>query len=393
MASTRVLRPDDERDRPVKVSIRRGVYAAVAASTMLVLAACGSSASGDSTTSADGGSTEESAAGSDMGSLSGVMAGAGASSQEKAMEGWVAGFTEAAPGVQASYDAVGSSGGREQFLAGGVQFAGSDAALKEDELASVPATCGEPLELPLYISPVAIVFNLPELNDTNLNLDSATIAKMFSGEITSWDDEAIAAQNEGVDLPSLAVIPVNRSDGSGTTENVLEYLAATAPEAWPHEPSDVWPITGGQSGNGTSGVISTIEAAEGAIGYADASRAGDLGTAALKVGEGYVPFSPEGAALALDVSPLTEDATDTRITYELDRTTTEAGAYPLVLISYQLACSTYEDASDAANVKAFLSYVASEDGQARAADPSVAGSAPISEELRTKVLAAIDSIS
>ncbi|PWD52597.1 phosphate ABC transporter substrate-binding protein PstS [Serinibacter arcticus] len=375
------------------MSIRRGVTTAIAASTVLVLAACGGGSSDPETTDGGSESSSTSEGGADLADLSGTLAGAGASSQENAMNGWLAGFQEQAPGVQPSYDAVGSSGGREQFLSGGVQFAGSDSPLKEEEIATAQEMCTEPLELPLYISPIAVVYNLPDVDADNINLDSDTIAKMFAGEITSWDDEAIAAQNEGVELPAVDIIPVNRADGSGTTENFQEYLVATAPDSWPYEASDTWPVSGGQSGNGTSGMISTVESTEGTIGYADASRAGDLGTVALKVGEEYVPFSPEAAATAVDASPLTEDATDLRITYELDRTTTEAGAYPLVLISYSLACQTYENASDAANVKAFLSYVASPEGQDRAAMPDVAGSAPISEDLRTDILAAIDQIS
>jgi len=136
-----------------------------------------------------------------------------------------------------------------------------------------------------------------------------------------------------------------------------------------------------------------VTAAQGAIGYADASRAGDLGTVAVKVGDAYVPYSAEAAAAVVDASPAAEGATDKQLTIELDRATTAAGAYPLVLISYSIACSTYDNAEDAAKVKAFLSYVASEEGQARASDPTVAGSAPISASLRASVEAAIASIS
>ena len=193
-------------------------------------------------------------------------------------------------------------------------------------------------------------------------------------------------------LPSTGIIPVNRSDESGTTENFTEYLEAASEGAWPHEASGDWPLSGGQSGQGTQGVIDTVSGAAGAIGYADASRAGDLGTVALKVGDGYVPFSAEAAAKVVDASPRAEDATDKRLVVELDRTTTEPGAYPLVLISYSVACSVYEDPADAANVKAFLTYVASPDGQERAADAAVAGSAPISDALRTEAQAAIDAI-
>ncbi len=94
----------------------------------------------------------------------------------------------------------------------------------------------------------------------------------------------------------------------------------------------------------------------------------------------------------MDASPRAADATDKRLVVELDRTTTEAGAYPLVLISYSVACSVYETSEDATNVKAFLNYVASTEGQTVASAADVAGSAPISDALRTEVVAAINSI-
>lgn len=351
----------------------------------LTLAACSSGSSAEPGETSGGDASTE---------LSGSLAGAGASSQEKAVAGWIAGFNDTYPDVTVSYDAVGSGGGREQFLAGAVQFAGSDAALKEDELEQAVERCegGEAIEIPLYISPIAVVYNLPELDVDNIQLSAATLGKIFNRDVTTWDDPAIAAENPGVTLPSIGIIPVNRSDESGTTENFTEYLEAASDGAWPHEASGDWPLSGGQSGQGTSGVIDTVSGAEGAIGYADASRAGDLGTVALKVGDEYVPFSAEAAAKVVDASPRADGATDKRLIVELDRTTTEAGAYPLVLISYSIACSTYADESDANNVKAYLSYVASPAGQERAADPGVAGSAPISDDLRGEVQAVIDSI-
>ncbi len=364
----------------------------------LALSACGADATapkpepttGDTNTSSESPAPEETGT-----TAAGSIAGAGASSQEKAMGGWIATLASVAPDLTVTYEAVGSGGGREQFLSGGVQFAGTDSALKAEEKTAAVDRCfgGEALELPLYISPIAVVYNLPDVTAANINMSAKTIAEVFSGKITKWNDPAIAAQNEGVDLPDLAIIPVNRSDESGTTENFTEYLAAASEGAWEHEASGDWPISGTQSGNGTSGLIDTVTGAVGAIGYADASRAGDLGTVALKVGDAYVPFSAEAAAAVVDASPRAADATDKQIVVELDRSTTAAGAYPLVLISYSVACSVYDTETDATNVKAFLNYVASAEGQAVAAQADVAGSAPISDALRAEVTAAIDSIS
>jgi phosphate transport system substrate-binding protein len=364
---------------------KKRLGAASAVGTLaLTLAACGGGNGGDAGDGGDGGA-----------GLSGTLAGAGSSAQEAAMRAWIVGFNETNPEVVVSYDAVGSGGGREQFVSGAVSFAGSDAALDEEELSGAQERCagGEVIELPLYVSPIAVVYNLPDVEAENLQMSAATIANIFNGTITNWNDPAIAAENPDVTLPDLAITPVHRSDESGTTENFAEYLQLASGGAWSHEATGDWPIEGGQSGQGTSGVIGVVEAAEGAIGYADASRAGELGTVALKVGEEYVSVSPEAAAAVIDASPAAEDASETRLTIDIARDTTEANTYPLVLVSYEIACQTYEDANEAELVKAFLTYVASEEGQQRASDPSVAGSAPISEDTRAEVQAVLDTIS
>ncbi len=199
-----------------------------------------------------------------------------------------------------------------------------------------------------------------------------------TGKITTWNAPEIVADNPDATLTDLPITPVNRSDESGTTENFTEYLVATAGEAWPYEASGDWPVSGGQSAQGTSGVVQTVQGGEGTIGYADASKAGSLGTAKIKVGEQWVGYSPEAAAAVVDASPRAEGRSEHDIVVELDRTTTADGAYPLVLISYSLACTSYEDPADAELVKAFLGYVASAEGQEAAA--SAAGAAPISDD-------------
>jgi phosphate transport system substrate-binding protein len=366
---------------------RRAGAIALTGALALSLAACGS----DDPVTADAAAAEDASGTAAGGQLSGELVGAGASSQESAMEAWRAGFQSAHPDVDVSYDPVGSGGGRTQFLEGGTDFAGSDAALDEEELAQASERCvgGEAIEVPLYISPIAVIYNVPGVDE--LNLSPAVIAGIFDRTITSWDAPEIAADNPGVTLPDLAITPVNRSDESGTTENFTEYLVATAGEAWPYEASGDWPVAGGQSAQGTSGVVQTVQGGEGTIGYADASKAGSLGTANIKVGDEWVGYSPEAAAAVVDASPRAEGRAEHDIVVELDRATTEAGAYPLVLVSYSIACTTYEDPATAELVKAFLGYVASTEGQDAAA--TAAGSAPISDTLRTDIEASIEAIS
>lgn len=364
--------------------------AAAVTALALTLAACGSdnAVTDDSASSDDSPSgTPDSAA---VSALSGELSGAGASSQESAMNAWIAGFQTTNPGVSIAYDPIGSGGGRTQFLTGGTQFGGTDSAFKDEEIAQAADRCysGEHAELPLYISPFAVIFNLDGID--SLNMSPATIAGIFNQQITSWDDPAIVAENPDVDLPALAITPVNRSDESGTTENFTDYLAATAGDAWPYEASGDWPVAGGQSAQGTSGVVQTVTDGQGTIGYADASKVGSLGSVAVKVGDAYVPFSPEAAAAVVDASPRADGRPATSLVVELDRTTTAAGAYPLVLISYSMICTGYEDPVEAELVQSFMTYIASPEGQEQAA--TAAGSAPISDQLRTEVQEILDAI-
>jgi phosphate transport system substrate-binding protein len=326
--------------------------------------------------------------------VSGEVAGAGASSQEAAQEAWRAEFENANSGATVSYDPVGSGGGREQFIAGGVGFAGSDAAITEEEgeLKKAIARCepGELIEIPAYVSPIAVAYNLPEVEE--LQLSPETLAKIFNQDITTWNDKAIAADNPGVELPDTRITPVNRSDESGTTENFTEYLSEVVPSVWTHEVSGDWPVKGGEAAQGTSGVVEAVAAGEGAIGYADASQASELGIAKIKVGSEFVAPSPEAAAAILDESP--EDKADApgkyMFPFKLDRKTDAAGTYPIVLVSYLLACTEYGSAEEAAVVKAYLEYVISPEGQEAAA--ANAGSAPLSEALTTKITPAIEAI-
>ncbi len=353
---------------------------AAALTVALALAAC--SASNESGTGSGGGSGGS--------SLTGDLNGAGSSAQEAAMTAWKAGFQSAHPDVTVNYDAVGSSGGREQFIAGGILFAGSDSYLSDDELTSATDTCGGPaIEIPVYVSPIAIIYNLPGVD--NLQLSPETIAQIFAGKITTWDDPAIAADNPDASLPSTDITAVHRSDGSGTTANFTDYLDQVDSTDWTYGAIDEWPIQGGEGAEGTSGVVAAVTSGEGTIGYADESQAGDLGQAAIKVGSEYVTASTEAASKILDESTPVQgrDAT-TDLALTVNRTSTTSGVYPIILISYQITCSTYDSQDKVDLVKAFESYVVSADGQNTAAQQ--AGSAPITSALTTKAQTAIDTI-
>ncbi|MDR1394033.1 MAG: phosphate ABC transporter substrate-binding protein PstS [Bifidobacteriaceae bacterium] len=326
-------------------------------------------------------------------SLSGELNGAGASSQSAAQEAWRGGFASAEPGVTVNYDPVGSGSGREQFAAGGLGFVGSDAPFKPEEAQGGQGSCaaGSPLvEIPVYISPIVVAFNLDGVEA--LNLAPTTIADIFTGKITNWNDPVIAADNAGTQLPDVKISPVHRSDQSGTTGNFTDYLAATAPSAWTFGETEEWPLDGGEGAEKTQGMVEALTAGQGSIGYVDAGQARALSWASIKVGAAWVAPSAEGAAKAVAESQLESGRGPGDVVYELNRTTTADGAYPLILVSYLAACEKYEDANLSGMVSAYFKYVTSEEGQQAAA--ANAGSAPLTSEvgLAAKVSAAVERI-
>lgn len=323
-------------------------------------------------------------------SLSGELNGSGASSQGSASDAWIAAFQTANPDVTINYSPDGSGAGRKAFISGGVSYAGSDSALSSDELAGDFAAClpgTKAIDIPVYISPIALIFNVDGVSA--LKLDPATIAGIFSGTITTWNDPSIAALNPDASLPDATITAVHRSDDSGTTKNFTDYLARTAPEVWDTPAADTFPYTGGEAAQGTSGVVGAVTNGHNTIGYADASRAGGLGVASLKVGDSYVDYSAAAAAQVVTGSPLVDGRSANDIAIALDRTTTDPTHYPLVLVSYLIVCQEYANPETGALVKAYAKYVASPAGQAEAAKS--AGAAPLSAELSAKVATVIES--
>lgn len=359
-------------------TIRRATVPGIAALALLMSACGASNESGGSDSGESGG-------------LSGNLKGGGATSQEKAQEAWKTAFQGQNDGLTIDYGLLGSTDGRSQFTSGALSFAGSDSYISEEELAKAQERCGggNVIEIPAYISSIAIAFNVPGVDE--LKLDAATIAQIFENKITNWNDKAIADQNPDVELPDLKITPVHRADDSGTTKNFTDYLGKVAPDQWKHDAEDAFPVSGGLSAEGTSGVVKSIGDTDGTIGYADASQTGDLKTVSVKVGDEYVAPSPEGAAKTVAVSPVVEGRAETDIAVDVDRNTTEAGAYPVILLSYLIACETYEDQAEADNVKGYLSYIVSDEGQAEAAD--FAGSAKLAPETASKAQEIVKGIS
>lgn len=362
--------------------------AALAGLVALSLAACGSD-------NATGGSSAASSSGSAAPALSGTLNGGGSSAQDKAQQAWIAGFQTSNPDATINYTKSDSGAGRKGLLDGSLTFAGTDAALdatKEIPTASAACSGGSAIDLPVYVSPIAIAFNIPGV--TKLNLTPDVAAKIFSGAITTWNDPAIVADNaDSAAKLTGAITVVYRSDDSGTTKNFTDYLNKAAPSVWTWAASNTYPVTKDtfQGQNGTSAVVQGIQAGSGTIGYADASAVGSLGVASVKVGSEFVAPTADAAAKAVDASARdTTGRAKNDIVIKIDRTTTAAGAYPAILVSYIAVCDTFKDQATADLAKGYASYAVSADGQDKAA--AAAGSAPISDALRKDVLAAIDSI-
>ena len=350
-------------------------------------------ACGDNTASTTDSSSTDSA--SKTAPISGNFQGAGASSQQSAVEAWIAGFQGANPDAKIAYNPSGSGAGVQTFLTGATAWAGSDKALADDEVEQSKSVCadGTAFDVPVYVSPIAVIFNLKGVSDAgkHINMDADTIAKIFDGKITKWNDPAIADQNKDLTLPDTAITVVHRSDKSGTTQNFVSYFKDQAPDSWTYDLSENWPNEVGQGAKGTSGVVSTVKQADGTIGYADFSQVGDLGTVAVKVGDSYNEISAEAGSKVIEDSKQDDTVKgDNRIVIKINHATEAKGAYPIVLVSYDIVCPAYKDTKQAEFAKAWLTYVTSDEGQKAAQD--AAGTAPLPSSLKSKITKSIEAI-
>ena len=350
-------------------------------------------ACGDNTASTTDSSSTDSA--SKTAPISGNFQGAGASSQQSAVEAWIAGFQGANPDAKIAYNPSGSGAGVQTFLTGATAWAGSDKALADDEVEQSKSVCadGTAFDVPVYVSPIAVIFNLKGVSDAgkHINMDADTIAKIFDGKITKWNDPAIADQNKDLKLPDTAITVVHRSDKSGTTQNFISYFKDVTPDNWTYDLSENWPNEVGQGAKGTSGVISTVKQADGTIGYADFSQVGDLGTVAVKVGDSYNEISAEAGSKVIEDSKQDDTVKgDNRIVIKINHATEAKGAYPIVLVSYDIVCPAYKDTKQAEFAKAWLTYVTSDEGQKAAQD--AAGTAPLPSSLKSEITKSIKAI-
>ncbi|WKD33944.1 phosphate ABC transporter substrate-binding protein PstS [Streptomyces xanthophaeus] len=372
-----------------KNMLRASALGALVVSGALVLTACGSD---DNTKAADGSAKPSAAAAGDIkcDDAKGKLLASGSSAQKNAIELWIKNYMAACSGVEVNYKSSSSGEGIVAFNQGTVGFAGSDSALKPEQVEESKKICtgGQGIDLPMVGGPIALGFNVAGVD--KLNLDAATVANIFNDKIKKWDDEAIKKLNPGVTLPSTAIQAFHRSDDSGTTENLTKYLKATAGDAWPYEAAKKWAAPGGQSASGSSSVAAQVKQVDGAIGYFELSFASsqNIKTVDLNTGASApVKASGENASKAIAAAKIAGTGSD--LALKLDYTTKAEGAYPLVLVTYEVVCDKGNKAETLPTVKSFLNYAASDAGQKVLLEN---GYAPIPAEINTKVREVINTL-
>ncbi|WP_258036852.1 MULTISPECIES: phosphate ABC transporter substrate-binding protein PstS [unclassified Streptomyces] len=322
----------------------------------------------------------------------GTALASGSTAQANAMEVWVNMYQTNCENGQVNYKATGSGAGIQEFLQGTTAFGGSDSLLSEAELDQSRRVCrdgGEAIHLPMVAGPVAIGYNVPGVDD--LVLDAETLAKIFDSQINRWDDPAIEALNPDAELPDMAITPFSRSDGSGTTDNFTSYLHAAAPDAWPYTPDKVWRGKGGQSADGSSGLVGMVQQNAGAISYFELSYAHQnaIDTVSLDTGANEpVAATVENASQGVSAGRVVGEGDD--LAMELDYTTSDAGAYPIVLIAYEIICDRGNNPATLDLTRAFLGFTASEEGQEVVTDIHYAA---IPEEVITQVRERVQEMS
>lgn len=371
-----------------KNRLRAVALGAIAVSGALVLTACGSddNSGGGST---GGGSTQGS--GKIKCEGKGQLLASGSSAQKNAMDLWVKNYMAACKDVQINYKPTGSGAGIQEFLQGKTAFAGSDSALKPEEVTKSKQVVkgGQGINLPLLGGPIAIGYHVPGVD--NLVLDADTLAKIFDSKIEKWNDEAIKKLNPGAKLPDLKIQAFHRSDESGTTDNFTKYLKAAADKSWPYEPAKAWKAKGGQSADGSAGVSSQVKQTAGAISYFELSyaTANSIKTVKLNTGASApVEATSDNASKAIAEAKIVGTGKD--LALKLNYATKADGAYPITLVTYEVVGDKGNKAETLPATKSFLTYIASEDGQSVLKEM---GYAPLPAEIATKVRESIASLS
>jgi len=365
----------------------------IVASAALVLAACGTDPAASTNSASNNAAAPAATQTADVkcGGKSPLSA-EGSSAQKNAIDIFTQQYTKKCPGQQVNYNPSGSGAGVKQFNANQIDFGGSDSPIKDADAAAAKTRCGsDAWNIPLVVGPVAVAYKLTGVD--KLTLTPTVIAKIFNGGIKTWDDPAIKAVkgNESLALPAKPIQVISRSDESGTTDNFQKYLTAAAKGVWTQGAGKKFNGGVGNGAQGSNGVATAVKGADGAITYVEGAFAKDgLTPALIDSGSGGVELSAANVAKSLDAAKFVKDGSnDLALDLNAIYASNIAGAYPLLLTTYEIVCSKYTDAQVSQAVKAFLT-VAATVGQ----EPlSAKGYVPIPQSLQTKVLASIQAIS
>jgi phosphate transport system substrate-binding protein len=364
-------------------------YSALAGLTLtatLALAACGSDNNSSPSTPSSGGS------GAAISCASGSLNAQGSTAQANAVNQWIKDYQSACSGANIAYQATGSGAGQQAFIAGTADFAGSDSAFSAADQPKADGRCktGPAIHVPMVVGPLAVVFNVSGLN--SLQLKPGTIAKIFAGKVTTWNDPAIAADNQGASLPSTKILTVHRSDSSGTTDNFTKYLAAAAPSDWTFGHDKTWKAPGGDAEKGNDGVAAALNKTDGSIAYVEWSFATANNLKISKIGNAngeFVELTGEAAGKTIASAKIGGASSNDQV-LTIDYNTKEPGAYPIVLVSYEIVCEKGNSSTALPLLKSFLTYTASTTGQNAVVK---LGYAPLPETVRTKVASTVSNLS
>jgi phosphate transport system substrate-binding protein len=317
------------------------------------------------------------------------ITGSGSTAQANAMSHFITSYEESCSGKELTYAGSGSGAGIQDFLAAKTDFGGSDSPLGSDERTAAKQRCGgaDAWDLPVVFGPIAITFNV-KTTDV-LTLDGPTLAKIFSGAITRWDDPAVTALNGN--MPAEDIHVVYRDDASGTTDNFQQYLQAASGGTWTKGAGKAFNGGAGTAAKGNEGTSEAVKNTEGAISYNEWSYAmkQHLDVAGIKTAGGVVHIGNDWVGKTISNVAIKGVGNDLVLDLSKVYANTTPGAYPILLASYELVCAKYPDAEAGKAVKAFMQSTVT-DGQ-QGLTPL--GYIPLPSDFQTRVAAAVNSIS
>ncbi len=323
----------------------------------------------------------------DCGGKQGLVA-SGSTAQANAMTRFIASYQKACPGQTLTYTSNGSGAGVREFIAGKTDFGASDSPLHDDEYATAKGRCNgaDAWNLPVVFGPLAVTFNLKDVNV--LTLDAPTIAKIFTGAITRWNDPAITALNG--QMPAEDIHVIYRSDDSGTTDNFQQYLQAASGGVWNRGAGKAFHGGTGQAAAGNEGTSAAVAKTEGAISYNEWSYAlnQNMAAADIKTPAGIVHIGDDWVGKTLADAKITGHGDDLTVDLAAIYNTTTKGVYPIMLASYEIVCSKNPDAQVGKAVKAFLQSTTTV-GQT---DLTKSGYVPLPPDFQSKVAAAVSNL-